>query len=115
MLPQKLGQIERGQAYRFGVILAIGYPVMELAPHDVDVPRWRVTNITSGSQDDGIGQPLLKPRLNNSRILITGQRVAYFMRAPYTYFNQFGFYVLSFLVRHRFARAPFFFAAFSPL
>jgi hypothetical protein len=47
MLPQELRQFDRGQAYRFRVVVAIGYPVMELAPYDFNMSRRRVTNITT--------------------------------------------------------------------
>jgi len=60
MLLQELRQRERGQADRFRVIVAVSYRVSKLAPYDVYMLRWRSANMASRSQEDGIGQLLMK-------------------------------------------------------
>jgi hypothetical protein len=60
MLLQELRQRERGPTNRLWVIVAVCYSVTELTPYDINMSRWRVTNIASRIQEDGIGQLLMK-------------------------------------------------------
>jgi hypothetical protein len=45
MLFQELRQRQRGPTNRLWVIVAFRYLVTELAPYDINMSRWRVTNI----------------------------------------------------------------------
>jgi hypothetical protein len=65
MLLQELRQRERGQTDRLLVIVAVRYPVTELASYDLNMSRWRTADITIRGKKDVISQPLLKTHLNS--------------------------------------------------